>query len=187
MKKWKLRKLWDRNKICWIALWTLANAISYAGGGMISAFVTDYITGNLGLLMSFGVMSIAIALAQWLVMRHHIKGIGWLVTTWLGGTLGGYISTWVSFRLSLTYGEAVDFLVIYACLRGFGFGWAQSFALPKPQRSPWWICTTVSWYASIMFGSLFVRHLGYLATFTVGTIYGLLTGIFIFTAIVKST
>ena len=158
----------------------MANAIGYSGGGFISAFVTDYIRGDFGILLSFAVMSMAIALMQWLAIRSHILGMGWLWTTWLGGTLGGFVSSWASFQLAVSYGDAADFLTIYTCLRGFTTGLAQCILLrQKSQRSGWWIVTTTSsWYISVLIGSLLMANQhGYLLTMAIGAIYGLLTGI----------
>ena len=160
-------------------LWIVATAISYAGGGKISALVTDYITGNLGVFLSFAVMSIAIAVAQWLVIRRHIRGMGWLWMTFLGGSVGGSLSSWASFQLAITYGDAVDLIAMYGCMRGLTTGFAQWFLLRQSfKRSGWWIIgTTASWYVSIMVGVLLMQTLGNFLTLTVGAIYGLLTGI----------
>jgi hypothetical protein len=166
-----------------LILWAIANSVSYAGGGIISAFVTDYIRGNLGVFLSFAVMSMAIALGQWLVIRKRIKGLIWLWTTWLGGTFGGFISSWTSFELAFTYGDAVDLLVVYACLRGFTTGLCQWFALKKlyHKKSQWWIViTTASWYLSIISGSMLIEKLPsfrYFTTLAIGASYGILTGL----------
>ncbi|ELS32127.1 MULTISPECIES: hypothetical protein [Pseudanabaena] len=158
--------------------WIFATAISYAVGGKISAFVTDYIPGNLGIILSFLVMSMAIALAQWLVLRKRILGMGWLWATLVGGTLGGVFSSWASFWLAVTYGDAVDLLAVYACLRGLSIGFAQWMILKHSfRRSGWWVVgTTFSWYLSVMIGSQLMQILGYFLTLLVGAIYGLLTG-----------
>ena len=159
-------------------LWVAATAISYAGGGKISAFVTDYVTGNFGVFLSFAVMSMAIALAQWLTIRKYISGMGWLWTTLLGGAVGGFLSSWASFQLAVTYGDAVDLLTIYSCLRGLTTGFAQWFLLKQSfKNSDWWIVgTTASWYVSVMAGVLLIQSLGNFLTLTIGAIYGLLTG-----------
>ncbi len=160
-------------------LWVVATAIGYAGGGKISAFVTDYVMGNFGIFLSFAVMSIAIAMMQWLVIRKQILGMGWLLTTLVGGTLGGAFSSWASFQIAITYGDAVDFLTIYACLRGFSTGLAQWYILRQRFKlANWWIvATTCGSYISLLIGSLFMQKLGYFATILVGSIYGLLTGL----------
>jgi hypothetical protein len=160
----------------------IATATSYAGGGKISTLVTNYITGNLGIFLSFAVMSMAIALAQWLVLRRHLRGIGWLWTTLVGGAVGGTLSSWASFQLAVTYGDAVDLLAIYGCLRGLTTGFAQWFLLKQSfKRSGWWIVgTTASWYVSVMAGVLLIQSLGNFLTVTVGAIYGLLTGCVLF-------
>ncbi len=164
-------------------LWAIANSIGYAGGGRISAFVTDYIRGDLGIFLSFVVMSMAIALGQWLVIRKWITGWRWLWTTWLGGTFGGFISSWASFQLAFTYGDAVDLLVVYACLRGFTTGLAQWLALRKlyQKKSQWWIViTTASWYLSVISGSILIEKLPSFRPFTtlaIGAIYGIFTGL----------
>ena len=158
----------------------MANAIGYSGGGFVSAFVTDYVRGDLGILLSFAVMSMAIALMQWLAIRKQILGMGWLWTTWLGGTLGGFASSWASFQLAFSYGDAADFLTIYTCLRGFTIGLAQCILLRQNfKRSGWWIVvTTCSWYISVLVGSLLIANQhGYMVTIAIGAIYGLLTGI----------
>lgn len=166
-----------------LMLWAIANSVGYAGGGWVSAHVTDYIRGNLGVLLSFAVMSIAIALGQWLVIRKQITGLYWFWTTWLGGTVGGFISSWASFELAFTYGDAVDLLVVYACLRGFTMGLAQWLALRKlyQKKSQWWIViTTASWYVSVISGSILIEKLPffrYLTTVAIGAIYGILTGL----------
>jgi hypothetical protein len=166
-----------------LMLWAIANSISYAGGGIISAFVTDYISGDRGVFLSFAVISMAIALGQWLVIRKRIKGLIWLWTTWLGGTFGGFISSWASFELAFTYGDAVDLLVVYACLRGFTTGLCQWLALRKlyQKKSQWWIViTTASWYVSIISGSMLIEKmpaLRYVTTLAIGLIYGIFTGL----------
>lgn len=166
-----------------LIFWAIANSISYAGGGIISAVVTDYISGNGGIFLSFAVMSIAIALAQWLVIRKQIAGGLWFWTTWFGGTVGGFISSWASFELAFTYGDAVDLLVVYACLRGFTMGLAQWLAIRNlyQRKSQWWIViTTASWYLSIISGSMLMEKLPYFRYFTtlaIGAIYGILTGL----------
>ena len=166
-----------------LIVWTIANSLGYAGGGIVSAFVTDYITGDLGVFLSFGVMSMAIALAQWLAIRPYIRGFAWLWATWIGGTVGGFFSSWASFQLSFSYGDAVDLLMLYASLRGLTTGIAQWFVLrnirdfeqSKPQ---WWIVvTTASWYLSVILGSLLIYKLGYFTTLVIGATYGLLTAI----------
>jgi len=161
-----------------LPLWVIATAISYAGGGRISAFVTDYITGDLGVCLSFMVMSIAIALAQWLVIRKYISGMGWLWTTIIGGTMGGALSSWASFQLAIIYGDAVDLLTIYVCLRGLSTGLMQwTIIRPYFRRAEWWIVgTTASWYIGVMVGISLVDKLGYFLTLAIGAIYGLLTG-----------
>ncbi len=168
-------------KLDWsfLPLWVIATAISYSGGGIISAFVTDYITSDLGVVLSFAVMSMAIALAQWLVIRKYIFGMGWLWVTLIGGTLGGSLSSWASFQLAIAYGDAADLLTIYACLRGLSTGLIQWTLLKRIfKRSEWWIVgSTVSSYSSLMIGVLLIQKLGYFLTLVVGAIYGLLTGI----------
>jgi hypothetical protein len=167
-------------KLHWsfLPLWIVATSISYAGGGKISAFVTELITGGFGVFLGFGVMSLAIAVSQWLVIRRYIRGFGWLWTTLVGGAVGGSLSSWASFQLSITYGDAVDLLVIYACLRGFSTGFVQWMLIRNYfKRSGWWIVgTTASWYVCVMTGSLLIIKLGYFLTLVVGAIYGLLTG-----------
>ncbi len=159
-------------------MWIIATALSYAGGGKISAFVTEYVTGDFGLFLGFGVISLAIAVAQWLVIRRYIRGVGWLWTTLVGGAVGGSLSSWASFQLAVTYGEAVDLLVIYACLRGLTTGFMQWTIIKHHfKRSGWWVVgTTASWYVGVMAGSLWMNKLGYFLTLTIGAIYGLLTG-----------
>ena len=167
-------------KLNWsfLPLWVIATAISYAGGGRISAFVTDYITGDLGVFLSFTVMSMAIALAQWLVIRKYISGMGWLWTTLIGGSLGGFVSSWASFQLAIIYGDAADLLTIYTCLRGLGTGLMQWVLLKQFFRgSEWWIVSTsASWYIGVMVGLSLVEKLGYFLTLAIGAIYGILTG-----------
>lgn len=160
-------------------MWITATAIGTSCGGITSAFVTDYVRGDFGVLLSFAVMSMAIALMQWLVIKRQILGIGWLLTTILGGTLGGFLSSWASFQLAFTYGDAVDFLTIYACLRGFSTGLAQWILLRRYfRRAGWWIvATTASAYISLMVGSLLIFKLGYFLTVLVGAVYGVLTGL----------
>ena len=163
-----------------LPLWIVANAISYSIGGIISFFVVDYVQGNLNILLTFAVMSMAIALAQWLVIRKYIFGMGWLWATWIGGTLGGTLSSWASWQLVLTYGDAVEFLTIYSCLRGLTTGIAQSIILkPYSQLADWWMVgTTISWYLTLQVGIFLLdKHLGYFLTFVIGAIYGLLTGL----------
>jgi hypothetical protein len=161
-----------------LPLWVVANAIAYSVGGIISFFVNDYVSGDFGIFLTFAVMSIAIALAQWLVIKSQILGWGWLVMTWVGGSFGGFFGSWASFQVAVTYGDAVDFLAIYGCLRGFTTGLAQWTILRKRFKlADWWIVwTTFSWYICIAIGSLLMHKLGYFLTFFVGGIYGLLTG-----------
>ncbi len=167
-------------KLNWsfLPLWVIATAISYAVGGRISAFVTDYITGDLGVFLSFTVMSMAIALAQWLVIRRYILGMGWLWTTLIGGSVGGFLSSWASFQLAISYGDAVDLLTIYTCLRGLSTGLMQWVLIKQYfRRSEWWIVgSTASWYIGVMVGLSLVEKLGYFLTLAIGAIYGLLTG-----------
>lgn len=162
-----------------LPLWIMATAIGTSCGGITSAFVTDYVRGDFGVFLSFAVMSMAIALMQWLVIRRQILGMGWLLTTFLGGSLGGALSSWVSFQLAFTYGDVADFLTIYACLRGFSVGLAQWILLKQYfRRAGWWIAaTTASAYISLTIGSLLIFQLGYFLTIFVGAIYGVLTGI----------
>ena len=162
-----------------LPLWIMATAIGTSCGGITSAFVTDYVRGDFGVFLSFAVMSMAIALMQWLVIRRQILGMGWLLTTFLGGSLGGGLSSWVSFQLAFTYGDVADFLTIYACLRGFSVGLAQWILLKQYFRGAgWWIAaTTASAYISLTIGSLLIFQLGYFLTVFVGAIYGVLTGI----------
>lgn len=167
-----------------LPFWVVANAIGYSVGGIVSAFVTDYVIGDFGVLLSFGVMSIAIALMQWLAIRRQIIGMGWLLATWVGGTVGGSLSSWASFQLAITYGDAADLLAIYTCLRGLATGLAQWTVLRQNfKRSEWWIvATTASWYISVTIGTLLMhRPLGYFLTFSIGAIYGLLTGVVLIT------
>ncbi|NUN63743.1 hypothetical protein HCU40_03040 [Pseudanabaena biceps] len=160
-------------------LWIIATAFSYAIGGWVSAFVTDFITGTLGVLLSFGVMSFAIAFSQWLVIRKYIVGLGWFWATLIGGTVGGSLSSWASFQLAITYGDAVDLVIVYACLRGLSVGLVQWTILKQYfRRSEWWIVvSTASWYGGVWIGWLLINKLGYFLTLTIGAIYGLLTGI----------
>ena len=160
-------------------MWIVATSFSYAGGGIVSGFISDYVTGDFGVFLSFVVMSLAIAIAQWLVIRRYIGGLGWLWTTLVGGAVGGSLSSWASFQLAVTYGDAVDLLAIYACLRGFSTGVMQwTWMKQHFKRSGWWIVgTTGSWYVGVMVGSLLIKQLGYFLTLVVGGIYGLLTGI----------
>ena len=162
-----------------LPLWIMATAIGTSCGGITSAFVTDYVRGDFGVFLSFAVMSMAIALMQWLVIRRQILGMGWLLATWVGGTVGGSLSSWASFQLAITYGDAADLLAIYACLRGFSTGLAQWILLKQYFRGAgWWIAaTTASAYISLMVGSLLIFQLGYFLTLLVGSIYGILTGI----------
>lgn len=162
-----------------LCFWIGATAIGYAGGGMISAIVANSVGGELGLCLSFAVISIAIALTQWLVIRTQIIGMGWLWRTWLGGTLGGIFSAWASFHLAITYGDAVDLLLVYGCLRGMTTGIAQWTILRNYSKlADWWIVSTaISWYISILVGSFVMDKLGYFVTLLVGLIYGLLTGL----------
>jgi hypothetical protein len=167
-------------KLHWsfLPLWITATSLSYAGGGKISAFVSNNMTGDFGVFLGFALMSLAIAVAQWLVIRRYIRGVGWLWTTVVGGAVGGSLSSWASFQLAVTYGEAVDLLVIYACLRGLTTGFMQWTIIKHHfKRSGWWVVgTTASWYVGVMVGSLLMDKLGYFLTLTVGAIYGLLTG-----------
>lgn len=180
LKKFRAKGRIIRNSnVVFLCLWTGATAIGYAGGGLISGAVARSVGGGLGLVLSFAVISLAIALMQWLAIRTKIIGIGWLWTTWLGGTLGGVFSSWASFQLAITYGDAVDLLVVYGCLRGFSTGLAQSFILRKCSKfADWWIVTSmVSWYISVLIGSLLMNKLGYFLILLVGAIYGVLSGI----------
>jgi hypothetical protein len=180
LNKFRLKEITSK-KLHWsfLPLWIVATSLSYAGGGKVSAFVTDYITNDFGVFLSFAVMSLAIAIAQWLVIRQHIRGVGWLWATLIGGSVGGSLSSWASFQLAVTYGDAVDLLAIYACLRGFSTGFMQwTWMKQHFKRSGWWIVgTTGSWYVGVMVGSLLMNKLGYFLTLVVGAIYGLLTGI----------
>jgi len=180
LNKFRVKEITSK-KLHWsfLPLWTLATSLSYAGGGRVSAFVTDYITGDFGVFLSFAVMSLAIAIAQWLVIKQHIRGFGWLWATLISGSVGGSFSSWASFQLAVTYGDAVDLLVIYACLRGFSMGVMQWMVMKSYfKRAGWWIVsTTGSWYVGVMVGSLLIKQLGYFLTLVVGAIYGLLTGI----------
>lgn len=179
LNKFSLKEITIK-KLHWsfLPLWIIATSLSYAGGGKISASVTDLITNDFGVFLSFAVMSFAIAVAQWLVIRRYIRGVGWLWTTLVGGSVGGSLSSWASFQLAVTYGDAVDLLVIYACLRGFLTGFVQWMLIKNYfKRSGWWIVgTTASWYVCVMAGSLWIAKLGYFLTLVVGAIYGLLTG-----------
>lgn len=123
-------------------------------------------------------MSLAIAVAQWLVIRRYIRGLGWLWTTLVGGAVGGSLSSWASFQLAVTYGDAVDLLVVYGCLRGLTTGFMQWTIIKHHfSQSGWWVVgTTTSWYVGVMVGSLLIAKLGYFLTLVVGAIYGLLTG-----------
>jgi hypothetical protein len=162
-----------------LPIWIIATAISYAGAGRISAYVTDYITGDLGVFLSFTVMSMAIACAQWLVIRKYISGMGWFWATLIGGSVGASLSSWMSFQLAIAYGDGVDLLTVYTCLRGLSTGLMQ-WALIKQhfRRSEWWIVgTTASWYIAVMVGISQVEKLGYFLTLAIGGIYGLLTGV----------
>jgi|GEM_PF-746191 len=168
-------------KLQWhfLPLWIIANAIGYSSGGVISASVSDYVKGDFGVICSFAVMSMAIALTQWLVIRKYILGMKWLLATWLGGTVGGTISSWTSWELALRYGETIDFFVIYTCLRGLTIGIAQWKVLSKYFKlADWWIvATTASWYTSLQVGMFLIdKQGGYFLTIIVGAIYGLLTG-----------
>jgi hypothetical protein len=142
-------------------LWIAATSLSYAGGGKISAFVSNNMTGDFVVFLGFALMSLAIAVAQWLVIRRYIRGVGWLWTTVVGGAVGGSLSSWASFQLAVTYGEAVDLLVIYACLRGLTTGFMQWTIIKHHfKRSGWWVVgTTASWYAGVMVGSLLMNKL----------------------------
>jgi hypothetical protein len=179
LNKFRLKEITIK-KLHWsfLPLWITATSISYAGGGKISAFVPDWITGNFGVFLSFSVMSLAIAVSQWIVIRRYIRGVGWLWTTLVGGAVGGSLSSWASFQLSVIYGDAVDLLVIYACLRGFSTGFVQWMLIKQYfKQSGWWIVgTTASWYVGVMVGSLLISKLGDFLTLVVGAIYGLLTG-----------
>jgi hypothetical protein len=180
LNKFRLKEITIK-KLRWsfLPLWIMATAIGYAGGGKISAWVDNSLKGDFVVFLSFAVMSMAIAVAQWLVIRRYIRGLGWLWMTLIGGTLGGLLSSWASFQLAITYGDAVDFLVVYGCLRGLTTGFAQWFLLKQSfKRSGWWVIgTTASWYVSVLVGSLLIQKLGYFLTLTIGAIYGLLTGI----------
>jgi hypothetical protein len=180
LNKFRVKEITSK-KLHWsfLPLWIVATSFSYAGGGKVSGFVSDYVTGDFGVFLSFAVMSLAIAIAQWLVIRQYIGGLGWLWTTLVGGAVGGSLSSWASFQLAVTYGDAVDLLAIYACLRGFSTGFMQwTWMKQHFKRSGWWIVgTTGSWYVGVMVGSLLIKQLGYFLTLVVGAIYGLLTGI----------
>lgn len=161
-----------------LLLWSGATAIGYAGGGLLSGAVVRIVGGGWGLFLSFAVISAVLGLTQWLVIRTKIMGIGWLWTTWVGGTLGGGFSSWASFQIAITYGDAVDLLVIYGCLRGLTTGVAQWIILRRYSKfADWWIVASAgSWYVSILVGSLLMNKLGYFLILLVGTIYGVLSG-----------
>ena len=161
-----------------LLLWTGATAIGYAVGGLISGEVARTVGGGWGLFLSFAVISAVLGLMQWLVFSTKIRGIGWFWATCLGGTLGGSFSSWASFQIAITYGDAVDLLVIYGCLRGLTTGIAQWLILRRCHNfADWWIvASTVSWYVSILIGSLLMDKLGHFLILLVGTIYGVLTG-----------
>jgi hypothetical protein len=93
--------------------------------------------------------------------------------------VGASLSSWMSFQLAIAYGDGVDLLTVYTCLRGLSTGLMQ-WALIKQhfRRSEWWIVgTTVSWYIAVMVGISQVEKLGYFLTLAIGGIYGLLTGV----------
>lgn len=180
LNKFKLKEI-AAKRLHWsfLPLWIIATAFSYAIGGWVSAFVTDFITGELGVWLSFAVMSLAIAFSQWLVICKYISGLGWFWATLIGGTVGGSLSSWASFQLAITYGDAVDLVIVYACLRGLSVGLVQWTILKQYfRRSEWWIVvSTASWYGGVWVGWLLISKLGYFLTLTIGAIYGLLTGI----------
>ncbi|PZU97054.1 MAG: hypothetical protein DCE90_07920 [Pseudanabaena sp.] len=180
LNKFKLKEL-ATQKLHWnfLPLWIVTTAFSYAIGGRVSAFVTDWIMGDLGVWLSFGLMSLAIAFSQWLVIRKYIVGFSWFWATLIGGTVGGSVSSWASFQLAITYGDALDLVVVYACLRGLSVGVMQWIILKQYfRRSEWWIVvSTASWYGGVWVGWLLINKLGYFLTLTIGAIYGLLTGI----------
>ncbi len=161
-----------------LLLWTIATAIGYAGGGLLSGAVVRIVGGGWGLFLSFAVISAVLGLTQWLAIRTKIMGTGWLWTTWVGGTLGGAFSSWASFQIAFTYGSAVDLLVIYGCLRGLTTGIAQWIILRRHSKfADWWIvASAVSWYIGVLVGSLLMDKLGYFLILLVGTIYGVLSG-----------
>ena len=180
LKQFRAKGQTTRNSyLSFLSLWIVATALGYASGGFVSGIIARTVGSQLGLILSFGIISMAIALAQWLVIRTKIIGRGWLWTTLIGGTLGGAFSSWASFQLAVTYGDAVDLLTIYGCLRGLSTGLAQSLVLRKYSKfADWWIvASTVSWYISILIGSLLMNTLGHFLIMVVGTIYGLLTGL----------
>ncbi len=162
-----------------LLLWSGATAIGYAVGGVISGIVARDVGGQWGLILSFAVISAVLGLMQWLVISTKIKGSGWFWATWLGGTFGGSFSSWASFQIAFTYGDAVDLLVIYGCLRGLTTGVAQWIILRRYSKfADWWIVvSTLSWYVSILVGSLLMDKLGYFLILLVGTIYGVLSGV----------
>jgi len=162
-----------------LPLWIIATALGYAIGGRVSAYVHDLIGGNLGVILSFAVMSLAIAFLQWLVIRKYITGLSWFWATLIGGTVGGQFGTCASFQLSMTYGDAVDLVMVYACLRGLSMGGMQWIVLKQyfKESELWILVSTASWYGGVWVGWMLISKLGDFLTLTIGSVYGLLTGL----------
>ncbi|MEE3716122.1 hypothetical protein V2H45_05110 [Tumidithrix elongata RA019] len=170
-----------------LPLWIVATCLGFAIGGPVSALIPDYVTAiagnNAANILSFGVMSLTIALPQWLVLRGRIRdALWWLVVTTLGGMAGGPISMTIAWNLSITFGDAVDLFAIYAALRGATTGLAQwTFLRVQMPQAGWWaIATSVSWYSSLTIGSKVMFTLPSFTVAIVGASYGVMTGIVMF-------
>jgi hypothetical protein len=163
-----------------LPLWIVATCLGFAIGGPVSAFVPEYVSGNLRNALSYGVMSLTIALPQWLVLRGRIRqAYWWLLATTLGGLVGGPVSMLAAWNLSVTFEEVADLFTIFAILRGTTTGIAQwLFLKTQIPHAGWWvIATSFAWYASLTIGFNLARKVMFFSPSAIlGVCYGIISG-----------
>ncbi|CAN1210500.1 hypothetical protein TUMEXPCC7403_09915 [Tumidithrix helvetica PCC 7403] len=172
-----------------LPLWIVATSLGFAIGGPVSSMVPEYVSGDMGNILGYGVMSLAIALPQWLILRGRIRrAYWWLLVTPLGGLVGGPVSISIAWNLSITFGDAVDLFTIFAVLRGTTTGLAQWIFLRTqiPQAGWWVIATSFAWYVSLTIGFNLARKVIFITPSTIlGICYGTISGIVMFVLLRK--
>jgi hypothetical protein len=167
-----------------LPLWTVATGVGFAIGGPVSSIVPEYVSGDLGNILGYGVMSLAIAMPQWLVLHSKVNhAYWWLLATTLGGLVGGPASMKIAWDLSIHYEEVVDLFTMFAILRGTTTGIAQWIFLRTqiPQAGWWVIATSIAWYASLTIGFNLAKKVAFITpSAMLGVCYGLITGIAMF-------
>jgi hypothetical protein len=152
--------------VTWVQ-WVLASTIGAPVGWMLGFLVYEPITGVIRWaatqVVLFALTGAVVGLAQWLVLKQQLRGVGWWILTgavgWpLGFALGDALARSLFSDASVYVSGAATFAVVGAVTGGLQ---ALLLWIKKTSRVGWWLAgSVVGWAAGWLVSLVALTFLG---------------------------